>query len=142
MTKKKSLVVDTSVMVKWINSQNEESLSQAYKILKDTEAGKIELLAPELAKYEIGNALVYKGMPLPASKISLSTTYSLPITFIPLNQEMANETMEIATENKITYYDASFIDLAKEKKAILITANPKHQQPVKGVRVINIKDYR
>lgn len=55
---------------------------------------------------------------------------------------MANETMQIAAENKITYYDASFIDLAKEKKAVLITANPKHQQSVKGVRVVNIKNYR
>ena len=51
--KRKLLVIDTSVMVKWANSQNENDLNQAYKVLINAEKKKVELLAPELAKYEI-----------------------------------------------------------------------------------------
>src|SRR3989304_1761685 len=81
--KRKLLVIDTSVMVKWANSQNENDLNQAYKVLINAEKKKVELLAPELAKYEIGNALLNKKMLLPETKLSLQTIYSLPIIFIP-----------------------------------------------------------
>src|SRR3989338_5427642 len=101
--KKKFLVVDNSVMVKWINAQDEDHLEQANQILIDVEADKAKLLAPELAKYEIGNALLYKGLDLPAAKASLGTIYSLPITFLPMTDQQADETLEIAQEKKITY---------------------------------------
>ena len=140
--KRKAVVVDSSVMVKWVNSQNEDLLNQAGQILKDTERGKIELLAPELAKYEIGNALLYKDMPLSATKQSLGTIYSIPIDFYPLDQRSAANTLEIAKENKITFYDACFIQLAKERNAILVTANPKHHQQYKNKKVTNLNDYR
>lgn len=137
----KLLVVDTSVMVKWTNSQNEDNLNQAYKILIDVEKGNVELLSPELAKYEIGNALLNKGAPLPETRLSQTMIYSLPITFVSMNQENAAETMEIARENKITYYDASFVSLAKEKNATLVTANPKHQKRFPEIKVIDLRDY-
>lgn len=139
--KKKILVVDTSVMVKWINRQDEEDVEKADQIRHDAHLGKVVLIAPELAKYEIGNALLYKDVTLPISKLSLVTIYSLPIDFQPLNQNEAIKILEIAAENKITYYDASFIQLAKEKNATLITANPKHQRQFAGVKVIDLKNY-
>ncbi|SRR3989344_7792649 len=140
--KRKLLVIDTSVMVKWANSQNENDLNQAYKVLINAEKKKVELLAPELAKYEIGNALLNKKMLLPETKLSLQTIYSLPIIFIPTNQESATETMEIAKENSITYYDAAFVQLAREKNATLVSANPKHHRQFKDIRVIDLKNYR
>ena len=139
---RKILVIDSSVMVKWINSQNEDYLEEADQILHDARSEKVELIAPELAKYEIGNALLYKNMSLPTSKMSLGTIYEIPLTFCVLDQEGASETMEIAKENKITYYDASFVQLTKEKKATLVTANPKHHRQFEGVKVIDLKDYR
>ena len=139
--KRKLLVIDTSVMVKWVNSQDENYLDQANKILKDTQDGKVELLTTELAKYEVANALLYKNMGLPQTKASLGTIYALPIEFHPLSAESAEETLIIAHENKITYYDAAFISLAKEKNATLITANPKHQRQFPGLKVIDISNY-
>lgn len=139
--KKKTLVLDSSVMIKWVNGQNEDHLEKADQIRRDARLEKVEILAPELAKYEIGNALLNKRMSLPETKLSQATIYSLPITFIPMSQENADETIEIATKNNITFYDATFISLAKEKDAILITANPKHQRPTNGIKVINLCDY-
>ena len=128
-------------MVKWINSQNEDYLEKADQIRHNARLEKVELLAPELAKYEIGNALLNKKMSLPEAKHSMRTIYSIPITFIPMNQERADETIEIATENNITFYDAAFVCLAKEKNVTLITANPKHQRQFPGVKVTELADY-
>lgn len=138
---KQKLVIDSSVIVKWINSQNESQLEPANQILQDAQDEKIELLAPELAKYEVGSALLYKGLELSTAQVSLGTIYALPITFIPLARPGAEEVLEIAQQRKITYYDAAFLQLAQESGATLITANPKHQKQFDKVKVVNLKDY-
>lgn len=142
MVKKKRIVVDSSVIVKWLNSQDEKFLKQADEILKDCEIGKVVLCSPELAKYEVGNAILYKKLDNPLAKSSLSTLYSLPIIFYPLNEEDALVTEEIAVKNKITYYDAVFVNLAEKIGGTLVTDNPKHQSQIKGMRVISLKNYK
>lgn len=142
MAKKKKIVVDSSVIVKWLNSQDEKFLKQADEILKDCELGKIVLYSPELAKYEVGNAILYKKLDSVLAKSSLSTLYSLPIIFYPLNEKDALATEEIAVENKITYYDAAFVNLAEKIGGTLVTDNPKHQKGIKRVKVIALKDYK
>ncbi len=63
----KSVVIDSSVTVKWINEIDEKLLDQADKVLADAQAGSIRLLAPELSKYEVGNALLKKNLDLPTN---------------------------------------------------------------------------
>ncbi|MDE2025446.1 MAG: type II toxin-antitoxin system VapC family toxin, partial [Patescibacteria group bacterium] len=86
----KTLVIDTSVIVKWINTHKEKDTEKADKILNEVKNGQVELLAPELAKYELGNVLL-KGKQLIPSEayISLGTVYSLPITFVAESEEMS-----------------------------------------------------
>ena len=79
----KQIVVESSVSVKWINQNDERLLDKADKLLLDAQAGKVNLLAPELSKYEIGNALLRKGLDLPNAYESLGTVYQLPVTFVP-----------------------------------------------------------
>lgn len=55
----KKLIVDSSVIIKWLHKEDEKYLGQAAKILEDVKNGTITLLAPELAKYEVGNALLF-----------------------------------------------------------------------------------
>lgn len=142
--KRKNLVVDSSVAVKWVNSQNEKYLKQADKVLKDVENDKATLFMPELSKYEIGNALLNKKMSLPGALASLATVYSIPIQFVGQSLDEAGESMQIAYDQNITFYDATFLSLAKKLKAILVTDNPKHQKIPKGYsfRVVSLKNYR
>ena len=143
MKRKRKLVIDSSVAVKWLNEQGEDHLEQADRILKDTQDQKAYLIMPELAKYEVGNALLHKQMPLQNTVGSVATYYSIPIQFIPQDQKQAQDTVRIAKENKVTFYDATFMALAKEEKAVLITDNPNHQnKKVDGLKVISLKDYR
>lgn len=142
MRSKKPLVIDSSVAVRWLNKEGGNYTAQADKILKDVQEEKIYLVMPELAKYEIGNALLCKQTPIQNALGSVATYYSIPISFIPQDQQQARSTMQIAYENKVTFYDASFMALAKDQKTDLVTDNPKHQKrKVKGFRVVSLKDY-
>lgn len=137
----KPVIVDSSVTVKWINQIGEKLLEPANKLLLDTQSGSVSLLAPEISKYEIGNALLKKGLDLPQAYESLGTVYQLPITFIPETEDLAKQTYKIAQENNITYYDAAFMSLAKQHDAALVTDNIKHQGKNSNIKVIALKDY-
>lgn len=142
------IVPDSSVIVKWVNNQNESGVAQADKLLSDVQAGRVELIAPELAKYEIGNALLKKGLGEVQAFQSLGTVYSLPVQFVPETEELAGMTYQMASKvrlteepPKFTYYDASFAALAKQEEAVLVTANPKHQVKIIGVKVVPLESY-
>ncbi len=137
-----TIVIDSSIMVKWLNQKNEDDIDKADKILDDTRKGDVELIAPELAKYEVCNVLL-KGKLLSSKEANLliETLFSLPITFIAETEDLAGHTYSIAFDHGITYYDAAFISLAKQYGAALITENIKHQGKAKDVKVIALKDY-
>lgn len=137
-----TLIIDTSIAIKWINKNNEENIKQADKILEDARRGKVELLAPELLKYEIGNVLLKgKQLSTPEAFISLGTAYSLPITFVTESEDLARETYYLAIQGSITYYDAAFLSLAKAYGAVLVTENIKHQGKSPSIKAIALKDY-
>ena len=136
------IVADTSVIIKWLNKTNEGNVEKADQIMESAIKGDIELVTPELAKYEIGNVLLKGKQLLPnEAYISLGTAYSLPINFITESEELAKETYSLASDLNVTYYDASFIALAKQYNATLVTENIKHQGRSTKVKVKYLKDY-
>ncbi|OGH12066.1 MAG: hypothetical protein A2857_00940 [Candidatus Levybacteria bacterium RIFCSPHIGHO2_01_FULL_36_15] len=137
-----TLVIDTSVFIKWLNKNNEQSLDKADKILQEVKAGQSEILVPELIKYEIGNVLL-KGKKLMPNQayILLGTAYSLPVTFITESEQQAKKTYTLAHKLDITYYDATFLTLAKRYNATLITENIKDQRKIPDIKVLPLKDY-
>lgn len=138
----KTLVIDTSVFIKWLNQNNEQDVDSADKILQDVKNGQVELVVPELIKYEIGNVLL-KGKQLTPDQayISLDTAYSLPITFVTESEQQAKETYSLAHTSGVSYYDASFMSLAKQYNAVLVTDNIKHQGKDPQIKVVSLKDY-
>ena len=136
------VVIDSSVILKWLSNDNEKYIDVADKILQDAQKGKIELLAPELAKYEVGNVLLYsKKLSPKQAHIIFNKFYNLPLSFIIESEKLANETYNIASKLEITYYDASFLSLAKQHEAILVTENIKHQGKTAEIKVISLADY-
>lgn len=141
MAKPKAVVVDSSVIVKWFNQRDEQDIKNADKLLRDWESGKITVVAPELAKYEVANALLYKDLSKPAFGASLAAFYALPISYIVQTETSAKEAGVIAREEHITFYDATFMQTAQSLGAVLVTAKPKHQKSTKSVRVVPLSDY-
>lgn len=137
-----SLIIDTSVAVKWLNQDHEKNIDKADKILEDAKDGKVELFAPELLKYELGNALLF-GKKISIEDIDdlLYIFNSLPITFVTENKILAKDTYDLAFNLGVTYYDASFMSLAKQNDAILVTENIKHQGKSKEIIVKSLQEY-
>lgn len=139
----KSIVLDSSVVVKRCNSLKEDHLEQVDQVFLDGESGKIKIYLPELSKYEVGNALLNKKLDLELAKASLDPLYIPPVDFIALDQELADLTMEIAHQEKITYYDACFLALAQKLNATLVTDNPKHQKKLTSkIKVASLQNYK
>lgn len=142
------IVVDSSVIVKWLHQENENYTLQADVILNNAQEQNIKLLSSFLAMYEAGNALLKKSLSTSKAKVLLTVLYKLPVNYMPETQELAFETYKIAKSardkgyKKVTYYDAAFMALAKLENATLVTDNPKHQAKVKGVKVVALKDYK
>ncbi|OGG02947.1 hypothetical protein A2W14_02100 [Candidatus Gottesmanbacteria bacterium RBG_16_37_8] len=141
MKRSRQIVVDSSVIVKWLSSQDEKWLNQADKLLKDCQDGKVKLHTPQLAKYEVGNALLYKRMDIPSTYASFATLYVIPIIYHEETVDDAGQSMEIAKEANITYYDSVFLNLTKKLGAKLVTDNPKHHKKFKSIKVISISKY-
>lgn len=137
------VVVDSSVILKWLNQKDELYLEKAEAILQDAKEGQIQLLAPELAKFEVGNALlVGKKLSLTQGKETLEFLFSLPISFITETEELAKSTFEIGQKLDITYYDAAFLALAKQEKAVLVTDNVKHQRKTTDIKIVPLAKYK
>jgi len=135
-------VIDSSIIVKWLSQDNEKYLDEADKILLDARQGNIELITPELAKYEVGNVLLFsKNLSPEQAEIVLLEFYRLPISFITESEKQSVETFKLASDFKITYYDASFMSLAKQYDAILVTDNIEHQGKDSNIKVVSLKDY-
>lgn len=141
MAKPKKLVLDSSVLVKWVNSQEEQYLKQSDALLEDCKKGAVVFFVPELAKYEVGNALWKKGLSQPQAKAALAAIYAAPVSFIKQDEDEAARAMDIAIETRMTFYDATFVALAERLGAALVTDNPKHQSKIKHVKVISLKNY-
>jgi predicted nucleic acid-binding protein len=137
-----TVVTDTSVIIKWLNQDNEGCLKQADAILRDVQSGKVTLLAPELAKYEVGNVLLFsKKLSQSQATLVLTYFYKLPISFIEDSEVLSRQTVAYVIDEGVTYYDASFMALAKQYGADLITDNIKHQGRATDIKVIPLKDY-
>lgn len=138
------VVVDSSVIVKWLNQKEESNLDQAEKLfLRSVKDKTVQLITPELAKYEVGNVLsVGKKLESNLLNEALEFFYSIPIDFVKDNLSLSTLSSQLTKKYSITYYDASFTALAKQEKATLVTDNPKHQARVRGVKVIPLEKYR
>ena len=135
------IVLDSSVIVKFIFSEEEDNLKQADALLEDAKSGRLSLLAPSLSKCEVGNVIRFRKM-TEAEKMACWRNFKkLPIKFIDLNLSDGSLVQTIAGSTNITFYDAVFILLAKKLGVPLVTANPKHQKSFSGVKVVNLKDY-
>lgn len=136
------IIVDSSVIIKWLSSDKEQHLDSANKLLEDALDEKIEILVPELVKYEVGNTLLFsKKLSSQEGTEVLAYFYTLPITFVTESEDVATKTFNMALNSGITYYDASFMSLAKQYNATLVTDNIKHQGKDLSIKVVSLKDY-
>jgi predicted nucleic acid-binding protein len=118
------VVVDASIVVKWF--VEEENSDKAIRIRDKYVEGEVRLIAPEIIKFEVLNALYYKKLFSEDEMGEISEALdSYLFDLYPLKGEYAKKTVETAFRNNITIYDASYISLAIMKNAYFYTADEK-----------------
>jgi len=106
---------------------------------------KVEILRGnttcELAGYEMGNALwnevnIHRSIGIDEAE-KLMQAISRVIHLMDITSPEWKETLKIASELEITFYDASYVQLALDREDILITEDKKLKDRAK--KVVEVK---
>jgi predicted nucleic acid-binding protein len=115
-------IVDASIAVKWY--VKEAMRDQALRVIDDFLAERIDLQAPSLLLYELGNALRYHpGSTEADCADAVKQTRNLGMAIHDLDSSLAETVSMLAFREKITFYDATYLALAKNLNATLLTAD-------------------
>jgi predicted nucleic acid-binding protein len=120
------IVVDTSVLIKWIKRRDEELRREALALLGIIQRRPLEVTAPALLLYEVGNLLLWKTQ-LDSGGVAaaLEQILDLPITIVNPEAALLRRAARLGRELRLTFYDSSFLALAEELDCLLITADRK-----------------
>ena len=120
----KNYVVDASVILKWaLGNERESDHEQAMALLKTWTEGDIELSAPILWQYEVGNFLGRSLQEEAMDKMNL--LLNLNIRNVAFANDMWRNCFSWMRQKSITFYDASYLAVAFEVQGKLITADEK-----------------
>ena len=120
----KNYVVDASVILKWVlGNETESDHTKAMALLEIWTGGDIELSAPILWQYEVGNFLGRNLQDEAQDKMNLLLNLNIK-NVVPTNN-MINQCFSWMKQKKVTFYDASYLAAAFEVQGTLITADEK-----------------
>ena len=115
-------VVDASVILKWVlGDERESDQYKAMKLLNAWVEGAAELSAPTLWQYEVGNFL---GRELPEeSAEKMDLLLNLNIKSVDLADSIFRRCLNWMRQKNVSFYDVSYLAVALEIQATLITAD-------------------
>jgi predicted nucleic acid-binding protein len=119
-----SIVVDTSVLIKWFHTDGESEVTEAQAILA---AHRDEVVAAhilDLSLYEIGNVLL-RALRWPAGDTSDQIDDLLVICGPPLTPtpQWRRDAAELAEKHRLSFYDAMFAAAARAMRVPLVSAD-------------------
>jgi predicted nucleic acid-binding protein len=118
------IVVDSSVLIKWIKTRDEDLVKEARRLLDDVERRALEVHVPALLLYEVGNILLLKSRLDPADlDEALGHLEALPFVVAPPAAPLLKRAARLGRDLELTFYDASFVALAVELDCPYVTAD-------------------
>jgi len=116
----KSFIIDSSALIATL-LPDERNTQFALKLLKIIDSGNL-LMAPQLLQFEVGNCLksatMSKRITKKEAEILFFTFANMQIMFLPIDKA---ETLKISIDKNLTFYDSSYLYLAKANKCKLLT---------------------
>jgi predicted nucleic acid-binding protein len=137
-------ILDASVAARFLLS---ESLSaEAAAVLRDYVEGHVELAAPSILAYEVGNALWkairIKSVEPEAAAEKQRNLFDLDIPPVELDSGDHRDILEWAHTLGATYYDAAYVVAARKLEATLLTADDElHRKSSEWQPTRHLKDY-
>jgi len=115
-------IIDASVAVKWY--VREELRDKALRLREDFLSEIVDLEAPSLILYEVGNAIRHHpGATEQECASAVRELRNLGIAIRDLDDAAVGAAAKLAFEEKLTFYDAAYLSLAETMEATLITAD-------------------
>ncbi|MDA8298376.1 MAG: type II toxin-antitoxin system VapC family toxin [Actinomycetota bacterium] len=119
-----TLLVDTSVLIKWFHSEGESELIEARAIRDATRRGEIEARVIDLAIYEMGNVLL-RSLHWSASDVADQLDDLVVVCGAPLGIAAAwfRQAADIGATHGLTFYDACWAAAAQALGISLVSVD-------------------
>lgn len=118
-----SLLLDTSVLLKWFHADGEPEVAPARALRGAHQDGMIEVRVLDLAIYELGNVLVrslgWRGSAVADQLDDLTRLCGTPLVLDPAWRRRA---AQLAEQHGLSFYDAAWAATAAELDLILVSA--------------------
>lgn len=119
-----TLLVDTSVLVKWFHSEGESELAEARSICAATQVGDVQARVIDLAFYEMGNVLLralgWSGNDVADQLEDLVVICGPPLA---MTAEWLRQAAELGERHHLTFYDAAWAGAAKALGVSLVSVD-------------------
>jgi predicted nucleic acid-binding protein len=138
----KTISIDASIIIKWF--VEEEYSDIALKIRDDYVDQEIDIVIPELAYYEVLNALRYSNVfGMDELKKIGETLEDYQFLRISLRGMYLQKTVERALKHGVTIYDAAYIAIGDVRGCEVYTADEKLLAKMEGLPYIkHLKHYK
>lgn len=141
-----TLLVDTSVLIKWFHGSGESELTEARAIRDAHQRGDLEARIIDLALYEVGNVLLTR-LRWAASDIADQLDDLVAICGTPLITTSAwlRDASVLGETHQLTFYDAAWAASAQALGIALVSADAKliaaglAESPASAARRLHLK---
>jgi len=139
----KRIVVDCSVAIKWFFTKNETQVDQADKLIKQHLNNKIQIIVPELILSELLNVAMISKKASPEKtgeivRVFLKSGFQIKSIN---NGKYITKSIFYTRNYKTSFYDASYVALAKINNCQLVTDDVKLKNKTKLKFVKLLKDF-
>jgi predicted nucleic acid-binding protein len=119
-----TLLVDTSVLIKWFHSEGESELAEARSIRDATLVGEVQARVIDLAFYEMGNVLV-RALRWSGSAVADQLDDLVVICGPPLamGAKWLRQAAELGERHGLTFYDAAWAAAAEALDVALVSVD-------------------
>jgi len=118
------VLCDTSVVVKWFHESGEAEVGQARAILDAHAAGTLTANVLDLTVYELGNVAA-RALGLPGERVGaiLDRLELICSEGLRLSPKARKDAAELAVTHRLTFYDAAYWAVARERSITLVTVD-------------------
>lgn len=115
------MILDASVVTKWF--VEEKDTDKALEIREKYFQDEFDITVPDLVIYEVANALRYSNFNSEEINKAISTIYSMNLFIVDPSEKIIDRSSDVAIDNDITIYDATYVALSDYFSSSLITAD-------------------
>jgi len=140
-----SFTIDASVVIK--AAVEEEDTDKAVGLFDDFGEGIVDLNAPVMLTYEVGNVLYRMAAKIHAVSMEYAANaygkiLDLPIRYVSLEDHELVDTLRLSISLGLSFYDACYLAVSRKTKSKLVTADEELIRRAKDTaEVLHIKTY-